>query len=41
MYGIVNKAIEELVSETFGPEKWILVKEKSVKSFHSKSLRVT
>jgi len=29
MYGIVNKAIEELVSETFGPEKWILVKEKS------------
>lgn len=29
MYGIVNKAIEELVSETFGVEKWHLIKAKS------------
>ena len=29
MYGIVNKAIEELVTENFGVEKWDAVKEKS------------
>jgi hypothetical protein len=29
MYGIVNKAIEDLVTETFGPEQWDAVKEKS------------
>lgn len=29
MYGIVNKAIEQLVTEQFGPEKWQAVKEKS------------
>ena len=29
MYGIVNKAIEELVTEQFGPDKWVAVKEKS------------
>jgi hypothetical protein len=29
MYGIVNKAIEELVTETFGEEKWNAVKLKS------------
>jgi hypothetical protein len=26
MYGIVNRAIEELVISTFGKEKWIAVK---------------
>ena len=29
MYGIVNKAIEELVVENFGQDKWELIKEKS------------
>lgn len=29
MYGIVNKAIEQLVTEQFGPENWEAVKEKS------------
>jgi hypothetical protein len=29
MYGIVNKAIEELVVENFGEEKWHLIKAKS------------
>ena len=29
MYGIVNKAIEELVTENFGAEKWEIIKEKS------------
>ena len=29
MYGIVNKAIEQLVTEQFGSEKWQAVKEKS------------
>ncbi|KOY87024.1 heme NO-binding protein [bacterium 336/3] len=29
MYGIVNKAIEELVVENFGSEKWESVKERS------------
>jgi hypothetical protein len=29
MYGIVNKAIEELVTENFGAEKWELIKERS------------
>lgn len=29
MYGIVNKAIEDLVTENFGAEKWERVKERS------------
>lgn len=29
MYGIVNKAIQDLVTETFGEDKWEAVKEKS------------
>jgi hypothetical protein len=29
MYGIVNKAIEELVTENFGLDKWHLIKTKS------------
>lgn len=29
MYGIVNKAIEDLVKERFGEEKWTLIKERS------------
>jgi hypothetical protein len=29
MYGIVNKAIEELVKTNFGDEKWELIKERS------------
>lgn len=29
MYGIVNRAIEELVKENFGEEKWNAVKERS------------
>ncbi len=29
MYGIVNKAIEELVTDNFGADKWEAVKEKS------------
>ena len=29
MYGIVNKAIEELVTENFGAEKWALIKKRS------------
>ena len=29
MYGIVNKAIEELVTETFGEDKWERIKAKS------------
>jgi hypothetical protein len=29
MYGIVNKAIEELVIAKFGEEKWVAVKERS------------
>jgi hypothetical protein len=29
MYGIVNKAIEDLVKENFGEEKWDAVKERS------------
>ena len=29
MYGIVNKAIEELVIENFGEEKWNLIKNNS------------
>ena len=29
MYGIVNKAIEQLVTEQFGADKWAVVKEKS------------
>lgn len=29
MYGIVNKAIQDLVTETFGADKWEAVKEKS------------
>lgn len=29
MYGIVNKAIEELITENFGIEKWQLIKERS------------
>jgi Haem-NO-binding len=29
MYGIVNRAIQDLVSETFGEEKWEIIKEKS------------
>jgi hypothetical protein len=29
MYGIVNKAIEDLVTETFGEDKWEIIKEKS------------
>ena len=29
MYGIVNKAIEDLVRENFGDEKWLAVKERS------------
>lgn len=29
MYGIVNKAIEDLVKENFGEEKWAIIKERS------------
>ena len=29
MYGIVNKAIEDLVKEQFGEEKWNIIREKS------------
>jgi hypothetical protein len=29
MYGIINKAIEELVTTSFGADKWLLVKESS------------
>ncbi|MFV0604794.1 MAG: heme NO-binding domain-containing protein [Niabella sp.] len=29
MYGIVNKAIEELITEKFGREKWFTIKENS------------
>jgi hypothetical protein len=29
MYGIINKAIQELVTENFGADKWDAVKEKS------------
>jgi len=29
MYGIVNKAIQDLITETFGEDKWEAVKEKS------------
>lgn len=29
MYGIVNKAIEDLVKEQFGNEKWDLIKQRS------------
>jgi hypothetical protein len=29
MYGIVNKAIEELIVENFGESKWELIKQKS------------
>ncbi len=29
MYGIVNKAIEELVTANFGEEKWIIIKKNS------------
>ena len=29
MYGIVNKAIESLVIENFGIEKWNIIKETS------------
>ena len=29
MYGIVNKAIEDLIKENFGEEKWDIIKEKS------------
>ena len=29
MYGIVNKAIEDLVKENFGEEKWEAIKERS------------
>lgn len=29
MYGIINKALEELVSINFGPDKWKAIKEKS------------
>ncbi len=29
MYGIVNKAIQSLITEQFGEEEWIAVKEKS------------
>jgi hypothetical protein len=29
MYGIVNKAIEDLITEQFGAEQWELVKQKS------------
>jgi Haem-NO-binding len=29
MYGIVNKAIEELVTENFGIEKWDIIKQNS------------
>jgi hypothetical protein len=30
MYGIVNRAIEELIVEKFGEAKWEIVKEKAV-----------
>lgn len=29
MYGIVNKALEDLVKENFGEEKWEIIKDKS------------
>lgn len=29
MYGIVNKAIQDLITENFGLDKWELIKEKS------------
>lgn len=29
MYGIVNKAIEDLVKENFGEEKWLAIKDRS------------
>lgn len=29
MYGIVNKAIEDLVKENYGEEKWEIIKERS------------
>lgn len=29
MYGIVNKSIQDLITETFGEDKWEAVKEKS------------
>lgn len=29
MYGMVNKAIEDLVVKNFGPEKWSAIKEKA------------
>jgi len=29
MYGIINKAIEELVTANFGKEKWEIIREKS------------
>lgn len=29
MYGIVNKAIQDLISEQFGKDKWEMIKEKS------------
>lgn len=29
MYGIVNKAIEDLVVSNFGEDKWLLIKERS------------
>jgi len=29
MYGIVNKAIQDLVTENFGADKWELIKDKS------------
>jgi hypothetical protein len=29
MYGIINRAIEDLVKENFGEEKWLVIKERS------------
>ncbi len=28
MYGMVNKAIQDLVSTNFGEDKWLTIKEK-------------
>jgi len=29
MYGLVNRAIQDLITQNFGPEKWLAVKNKS------------
>ena len=29
MYGIVNKAIQDLITDNFGADKWEAIKEKS------------